>query len=63
MGFRRRLKSSDPGRKYATEQFELGLHYYQLPTGDRGANLQRSIECFTEALRFFTAEAAPLSTP
>ena len=23
------------------------------------ANLQRSIECFTKALRFFTAESAP----
>ncbi len=41
------------------EQVELGLHYYHLSTRDRGRNLQRSIECFTEALRFFTAEAAP----
>ena len=53
------LKSSNSGRKYATKQLNLGLHYYQLPTGDRGANLQRSIEGFTEALRFYTAEAAP----
>ena len=52
MGLRRNLKGST--------QFNLGIHYYQLPTGDRGANPQRSIECFTEALRFFTAEAAPL---
>ena len=42
------------------EQFELGIHYYNLPTGDRGANLQRSIRCFTEALRFHTAEADPV---
>jgi CHAT domain-containing protein/tetratricopeptide (TPR) repeat protein len=59
MRFRGRQKDADPRRKDATEQFELGVHYYHLPTGDRGANLQRSIECFTEALRFFTAEAAP----
>jgi tetratricopeptide (TPR) repeat protein len=52
-------KDPYPGREYATRQFDLGLHYYELPTGDRGANLQRSIECFTEALRFYTAEAAP----
>ena len=29
------------------------------PTGDRAANLGRAIGCYTEALRFFTAEAAP----
>ena len=60
MGIWRRQKSSNSGRKYATKQFKLGLHYRQLPTGDHRANLQRSIECFTEALRFFTAEATPL---
>ena len=31
-----------------------------LATGDRAANLQKAIGCYTEALRFFTAEAAPL---
>ena len=36
MGFWRSLKGS--------KQFNLGLHYYQLPAGDRGANLQRSID-------------------
>jgi hypothetical protein len=41
-------------------QFTLGARYYERTTGDRRANLQRSIECFTKALRFYTAEAAPL---
>ncbi len=59
MGVWRSPKGSNSGRKYATEQFKLGVHYHQLPTGDCGANLQRSIQCYTEALRFFTAEAAP----
>jgi CHAT domain-containing protein len=59
MGIRRRPKGSGPGRKDAKKQFKLGVHYYRLPYGDRAANLRRSIECFTEALRFFTAEAAP----
>ena len=59
MGLRRRLRGSVPGRKEAAEQFELGLIYYRLPTEERSTNLQLSIERFTEALRFFTAEAAP----
>ena len=45
---------------YAREQFELGQKYRQLGTGDRGANLERSIHHYSEALRFFTPEAAPL---
>jgi hypothetical protein len=59
MGLWRRLRGSVPGRKEAAEQFELGLRYYRLSAGERSTNLQLSIECFTEALRFFTAEAAP----
>ena len=59
MGSPRHPNDSALEHENATNQFKLGLHYYQLPTGNRGANLQRSIECFTEALRFFTAEAAP----
>jgi CHAT domain-containing protein/tetratricopeptide (TPR) repeat protein len=61
MAFWRRHKGSDPGRKFAREQFGLGLRYQRLLTGDRTANLQRSIECFTEALRFFTVETTPLN--
>ena len=41
-------------------QNNLGNAYAELPTGDRAANLARAIDCYTEALRFRTAEAAPL---
>ena len=41
-------------------QNNLGTAYAELPTGDRAANLARAIDCYTEALRFCTAEAAPL---
>ena len=41
-------------------QNNLGAAYADLPAGDRAANLQRAIGCYTEALRFRTAEAAPL---
>ena len=44
---------------YAMTEHNLGAAYAGLPSGDRAANLARAIECFTEALRFFTAEAAP----
>ena len=40
-------------------QHSLGFTYAELRTGDRAVNLARAIECFTQALRFFTAEAAP----
>ena len=59
MAFWRRQQSSRSGQKYATEQLKLGFRYYQLRNGDRGANLQRSIACYTEALRFYTAETDP----
>ena len=41
-------------------QNNLGSAYAGLLAGDRAANLQRAIGCYTEALRFRTAEAAPL---
>ena len=41
-------------------QINLGNAYADLPTGDRAANLQQAIGCYTQALRFYTAEAAPL---
>jgi hypothetical protein len=44
---------------YAIEQFELGAHYSDLLTGDRAANLARAIDCYSQALRFFTAEETP----
>jgi len=59
MGFWPRRKGSGLTRKYAVAQFELAEHYSQLASGNRAANLQRSIECYTKALGFFTAEAAP----
>ena len=40
-------------------QNNLGSAYAELPTGDRAANLARAIDCYTQALRFRTAEAAP----
>jgi hypothetical protein len=45
---------------YALTQSNLGAAYAELPTGDRTANLQQAIACFTEALRFRTPDAAPM---
>jgi len=44
----------------ADMQIILGNAYSDLPTGDRAANLEKAIECYREALRFRTPEAAPL---
>jgi tetratricopeptide (TPR) repeat protein len=41
-------------------QNNLGNAYADLPTGDRAANLEKAIECYRQALRFYTPEAAPL---
>jgi len=43
----------------AVMQSNLGEAYFSLPTGDRGANLVRAIECYQAALRFYTPDAAP----
>jgi len=40
-------------------QNNLGNAYRNLPTGDRGANLGRAIECYQKALTVYTSEAAP----
>jgi CHAT domain-containing protein/tetratricopeptide (TPR) repeat protein len=40
---------------------DLGNAYQDLPTGDRGANLQRAIQCYQQALTVYTPEAAPLA--
>jgi CHAT domain-containing protein/tetratricopeptide (TPR) repeat protein len=45
---------------YAIAQNNLGNAYRGFPTGDRAANLQRAIECYTKALRFLTPETEPL---
>ena len=44
----------------ATMQNNLGNAYVSLPTGDRAANLARAIQCYQEALRFYTPETTPL---
>jgi CHAT domain-containing protein len=38
----------------------MGNAYADLPTGDQEANLAKAISCYTEALRFLTAEADPV---
>jgi tetratricopeptide (TPR) repeat protein len=38
---------------------DLGNAYLNLPTGDRGENLGRAIECYQEALLVYTPEAWP----
>ena len=43
----------------AAMQNGLGNAYVALPTGERAANLRQAIECYQEALRFYTPEAAP----
>jgi tetratricopeptide (TPR) repeat protein len=62
--FRRRQGGADLERKHASAQYNRGLAYLnsaytQLHGGDREAKLAQAIECFTEALRVFTADAAP----
>jgi tetratricopeptide (TPR) repeat protein len=37
----------------------LGLAYWNLPSGDRGQNLQRAIACFEAALRIYTERDFP----
>jgi CHAT domain-containing protein/tetratricopeptide (TPR) repeat protein len=54
-----RRQRKETGRGYFVRQFELGLHYFRMPTGDRDTNLGKAIAYFTEGLRFFTAEAYP----
>jgi len=44
----------------AAMQNILGIAYRNLPTGERAANLAQAIECFQQALRVYTPEAAPL---
>jgi tetratricopeptide (TPR) repeat protein len=50
----------DDQRGQADMQIILGNAYSDLPTGDRAANLAKAIQCYTEALRVYTPEAAPL---
>jgi len=59
-GMLRLLSEGKNERFRATLLNEMGLAYANLPTGDRGANLERAIACYTEALRVFTPEATPI---
>ena len=40
-------------------QHNLGNVYCNLPGGDRQANLQQAIACYTQALEVYTREAFP----
>ncbi len=55
----RRLPQGEYTEFRAAVLNELGIAYVGLPAGDPAANLQMAIGCYTEALRFRTAEAAP----
>ena len=55
-----REQAEDKGQEWAVLQVWLGNAYADLPTGDRAENLERAIECYREALRVYTPEAAPL---
>jgi hypothetical protein len=59
MSFWRHRRSWSSGRKYGIEQAQLGDQYLKSRTGDRAANLQQAIACYTGALRFFNAETTP----
>jgi tetratricopeptide (TPR) repeat protein len=38
----------------------LGAAYADLPTGDRGENLKKAIECFKATLRVYTEDGFPV---
>jgi len=44
----------------ASSQINLGNVYADLPTGDRGVNLQRAIACYEAALRVYTEQDFPV---
>ncbi len=49
----------DDREEGARLQNNLGLAYWDLPTGDRAANVQHAIDCFQAALQVRTREAFP----
>lgn len=57
-----REKVSEIGNheKYANIQNNLGALFCELPTGDKGKNLQKAIKCFEDALRFRTRKDRPV---
>jgi len=56
----RRIQVNKNPLFYAAIQNYLGAAYYESPTGDRTANLERAIACFEEALRVWTPGTDPL---
>ena len=48
---------------WAMTKNNLGSAYGQLPTGDRGENVTRAIECFEETLRVYTERGSRSSGP
>jgi class 3 adenylate cyclase/predicted ATPase len=54
----RLIAESDPA-KWAATQNNLGNAYRNLPTGDRGENLGKAIECYEAALGVWTEHDSP----
>jgi CHAT domain-containing protein len=55
----KRVQPNKSPRLCGAIQYNLGLAYRALPTGDRSANLEQAITCYQQALRFYTQEATP----
>lgn len=49
----------ETGKLWAMAQNNLGSAYIDLPTGDRGDNLGKAIECYEAALRVYTEKGFP----
>jgi tetratricopeptide (TPR) repeat protein len=54
------LDEHESSAGWAGIQDNLGLAYFQLPTGDRGRNLERAIACFEQALQVRTERDFPV---
>jgi CHAT domain-containing protein len=54
-----RLRPEKTPDLYAAIQSNLGAAYCELPTGNRGHNLELALECYQQALRFCTPETEP----
>ena len=52
----KRLRPEETPDLYAAIQGNLGAAYCELPTGDKARNLVLAIECYQQALRFYTPE-------
>lgn len=54
------LEPAENATVYVLIRYLLGSVYMDLLTGDRAGNLVQAIECYQQALRFWTPETAPL---